>query len=109
MRHEAACLAVIGLSGLLIHTVQLNISSRQTGYRIAENFSEADGLRQVIASRREQCRHLLEMDDVQVYVKALGLTIDVLLPPVDPAESYDTVAFAGSRAASADRGARGSN
>ena len=98
MRHLAACIGILGLTALGIHTVTLNIESRQRGYRVAENISEADGLRQVIASRRAECRRLLEMEDVQGYIRQLGLTVDALLPPVIPEESYeDVLAYGGSR------------
>lgn len=93
MRHEMACVAVITLTGLLLHTVQLNISSRQCGYRVAKNLQQADDLRQVIGSRRDECRRLLEMDEVKEYVSKLGLTIESLLPPVVPEESYGVVAM----------------
>ena len=35
-----AGIAVIALTGLLLHTVQLNISSRQCGYRVAQNLQQ---------------------------------------------------------------------
>lgn len=98
MRHEMACVAVIALTGLLLHTVQLNISSRQCGYRVAQNLQQADDLRQIIGARRDECRRLLEMDDVKVYVTKLGLTIESLLPPVVPEESYDGVVAMKDRA-----------
>ncbi len=91
MRHEAACIGILGLTSLLIYTVQLNIESRQMGYRIGSNITESDNLRQLILSRRESCRQMLEMKDVQNYVKQLGLTVDELLPPVLPEENYDKV------------------
>jgi len=100
MRHEMACVAVVALTGLLLHTVQLNVSSRQCGYRVAKNLQEADDLRQLIGSRRDDCRRLLEMDDVKEYVAKLGLTIESLLPPVIPEESYSSVVALKSSAGS---------
>lgn len=95
MRHMAACIAVLALALLCLLTISVNVQSRQVGYRIGEALTEADNLRQVIASHQDGCRRLLRMDDIAQYVKALDLKESDLLPPVQADDDWKALARAG--------------